>query len=110
MYTIEDMNKTYDWDDEKGQTTNYHFTFGFKTKEQYLEETDGWKAEYKELSKRIRQHKVYRKPSKRPADMADWQNLNTLHSLQEQARLMNAMRVQAKAEAGRRMVRQQQAA
>ena len=109
MYTIEDMTNTIEWTD-KGGIRHYHFTFGFTTKEQYLEETDGWKAEYKELSKRIRQHKVYRKPSKRPDDLDGYQNLRTLWTLQEQARLMNAMRVQAKAEAGRRMVAQREAA
>lgn len=109
MYTIEDMTTTHEWTDQ-GSVTHYHFTFGFKTKEEYLEQTDGWKAEYKELSKRIRQHKLYRKPSKRPAELDGWQNLNTLWALQKQARLMCAMRLQAKAEAGRRMVKQQAAA
>jgi len=109
MYTIGNMTTTHEWTDT-GSVTHYHFTFGFKTKEEYLEETAGWKAEYDELSKRIRQHKVYRKPSKRPAEMDGWQNLRTLTALQEQARIMCAMRVQAKVEAGRRMVEQREAA
>ena len=109
MYTIENMSTTNEWTDN-GSITHYHFEFGFDGKEEYLAQTEGWKTEYKELSKRIRQHKLYRKPSKRPADMDGWKNLCTLHSLQEKARLMNAMRVQAKAEAGRRMVALQQVA
>jgi len=109
MYTITNMTKTNEWTDD-GSITHYHFEFGFDGKEEYLAQTEGWKAEYKELSKRIRQHKLYRKPSKRPNELSDWQNLCTLSTLQEQARMMNAMRVQAKVKAGRDMVQQQKAA
>ena len=77
----------------------------------YMEDqSEGWKAEYKELSKRIRQHKMWRKPKHRPSDMSACGNISTLESLQEQARIMCAMRVQAKAEAGRRMVDERKAA
>jgi len=109
MYTIENLTTKTDWTDD-GPVKTYNFEFGFTSKEQYLEETAGWKAEYKELSKRIRQHKVWRKPKHRPSDMSACGNISTLESLQEQARIMCAMRVQAKAEAGRRMVVERKAA
>lgn len=109
MYTIENMTKTHKWTDN-GSITHYHFEFGFDGKEQYLTQTEGWKAEYKELSKRIRQYKVYRKPSKRPDDMDSYKVYATLSTMQEQARLMGAMRVQAKVAAGKQMVKQQKAA
>ncbi len=109
MYTIENMSTTNEWTDN-GSITHYHFIFGFKTKEQYLDETDDWKAEYKELSARIRKYKLYRKPKNRPEGMEGWKVFSTLGTMQERARLMNAMRVQAKVEAGRRMVQHQAAA
>lgn len=109
MYTIENMTTTHEWTDN-GSITHYHFEFGFDGKEEYLTQTEGWKAEYKELSKRIRLYKSYRKPKNCPEDMAGWKVLSTLSTMQEQARLMNDMRVQAKAEAGRKMVQQQMAA
>ena len=109
MYTIENMTTTHEWTDN-GSITHYHFEFGFNGKEEYLTQTAGWKAEYKELSKRIRKYKLYRKPSKRPADMDSYQVHSTLSTMQEQARLMSAMRVQAKVAAGKQMVKQQMAA
>ena len=109
MYDIQNLTTTTDWTDD-GPVKIYHFEFGFTSKEQYLEETDGWKAEYKELSKRIRQHKMWRKPRHRPDGMSACQNISTLETLQTQARLMCQMRVQAKAEAGRRMVAERMAA
>jgi hypothetical protein len=42
--------------------------------------------------------------------MEGWKVYSTLGTMQEQARIMGAMRVQAKVEAGRRMVQQQKAA
>jgi hypothetical protein len=109
MYTIENLTTTTDWTDD-GPVKIYHFDFAFSSKEQYLEETAGWKAEYKELSKRIRQHKIWRKPKHRPSDTTACQNISTLDNLQTQARLMCQMRVQAKVAAGKQMVAQQQAA
>jgi hypothetical protein len=109
MYAIENMTTTHEWTDN-GSITHYHFTFGFTTKEGYLEQTEGWKADYKELSKRIRKYKAYRKPRNRPEGMEGWKVYSTLGTMQEQARIMGAMRVQAKVEAGRRMVQQQKAA
>lgn len=109
MYTIENMTTTNEWTDN-GSITHYHFEFGFDGKEEYLAQTEEWKAEYKELSKRIRLCKSYRKPKNLPAGMDGYHNLVKLATLQEQARLMNDMRVQAKAEAGRKMVQQQMAA
>ena len=109
MYTIENMTTTHEWTDN-GSITHYKFEFGFDGKEEYLTQTEGWKAEYKELSKRIRKYKLYRKPSKRPEDMDSYKVHSTLSTMQEQARLMNAMRVQAKVQAGKQMVKQQMAA
>lgn len=109
MYTLENLTTTTDWTDD-GPVKIYHFEFSFSSKEQYLEETAGWKREYAELSKRIRQHKIWRKPRHRPDDMSADGNIGTLESLQEQARLMCQMRVQAKVAAGKQMVAQSKAA
>ena len=109
MYDIQNLSTTTDWTDD-GPVKIYHFEFGFTSKEQYLEETAGWKAEYKELSKRIRQHKMWRKPKNLPDDITSQKVHSTLENMQEQARIMCAMRVQAKAEAGRRMVAERKAA
>jgi len=109
---IYEMTKTTDWTDD-GPKTKYHFIFDFEGKEQYLEQRDGWRKEYKELSKRIRQHKLWRKPSLRPEEWNNsygWKNLSMLMNLQEQARMMMQMRTQSKEEANRQMVAQRQAA
>ena len=108
MYVYE-MSKSTEWTDD-GPRTTYTFEFDFANKEEYLEQTAGWKADYKELSRRIRQHKLWRKPRHRPEDMSGWKNLSTLWTLQEQARMMCAMRTQAKAQASRQMVAQREAA
>lgn len=109
MYTITNMTTTNEWTDN-GSITHYNFEFGFDGKEEYLAQTEGWKAEYKELSKRIRLYKTYRKPKNRPADMESWKVHSKLDSMRDQARMMNAMRVQAKLAAGKQMVKQQMAA
>jgi hypothetical protein len=107
MYTIKNMTTKTDWTDS-GPVTTYNFDFGFIGKEQYLEETAGWKAEYRELSQRIRLYKTYRKPSLCPDNIGAV--YSTLGTMQQQARQMCQMRVQAKAEAGRQMVAQRMAA
>ena len=109
MYHIINYTTTTDWT-ENGPVTQHNFEFGFQGKEQYLEQTAGWKAEYKELSARIRQYKQWRKPRLRPADVSGYKVYSTLETMQEQARQMCAMRVQAKAEACRQMVAQRKAA
>lgn len=105
MYNITEMFKKTEWT-EKGPVTIYTFEFDFKNKEEYLEQTAGWKAEYKELSKRIRQYKLWRKPSLCPPDVSVWK----LFGFQEQARQMCQMRVQAKQQAYRQMMAERQAA
>ena len=107
MYHVINMFTKTDWT-ENGPVTHYEFEFGFRGKEQYLDQTAGWKAEYKELSRRIRQYKLWRKPSMRPGDVYDV--YGPLETMQAQARMMCAMRVQAKAEACRQMVEQRKAA
>ena len=109
MYHIINYTTSTEWTDN-GPVTHYEFEFGFRGKEQYLEQTAGWKAEYKELSKRIRQYKLWRKPRLRPDDVSGYKVYSTLETMQEQARMMCAMRVQAKREASRQMVAQREAA
>lgn len=108
MFICEMTSKT-NWTDN-GPKIEYAFIFDFKTKKDYLEQRAGWRAEYKELSKRIRQHKLWRKPSKRPEDVPGWKNMSTLRNLQEQARMMMQMRMQSKAVAREQMVAERKAA
>lgn len=107
MYNIVNMYQKTEWTDD-GPVTHYEFEFGFTGKDQYLEQTAQWKTEYKELSKRIRKYKLWRKPSLCPPDAG--YVLGTLATMQTQARQMCAMRVQAKVEAARQMMEQRQAA
>ena len=107
MYTIKNLTTKTDWTDN-GPVSVHNFEFAFSGKEQYLEETAGWKAEYKELSQRIRLYKTYRKPSLCPDNIGSV--YSTLGTMQEQATIMCQMRVQAKVHAGLQMVKQQQAA
>ena len=100
-YTISNMTTETVWDIEKGPVKTYNFFFAFTTREEYLEETAAWKAEYKELSKRIRQCKLERKPKNRKDGEQDYQVQYRLNTLKEQARMMLQMRKQAKKEAGR---------
>ena len=98
MFKIINMTKETPWTHEGPQLTQYYFDFKCNGKEDYLEQKAGWRAEYKELSNRIRQYKLYRKPRFRPSDIANWQVEGTLATMQEQARMMNQMIVQAKVE------------
>jgi hypothetical protein len=100
MFKIINMTKQTHWTDN-GSWTEYNFDFNFNGKEDYLEQKAGWRAEYKELSNRIRQYKLYRKPRFRPGDIANWQVEGTLATMQSQARMMNQMIVQAKVESWR---------
>ena len=101
MFKIINMTKTTPWTHEGPQLTQYHFEFNFNGKEDYLKQKAGWRAEYKELSQRIRQYKLHRKPRFRPTELEDWKVENILATMQEQARMMNQMIVQAKAESWR---------
>ena len=109
MYHITEMTKTVHWHDN-GSFVEYHPLFGFHGKEQYLEQTAGWKAEYKELSKRIRQYKLWRKLRHRPSDITGYQVYNTLETMQQQARMMCQIRVAAKQESYRQMMAERKAA
>lgn len=109
MYNITNMTTTTKWTDN-GPVKNYTFEFDFDGKEQYLAQTTEWKAAYKELSKNIRQCKLWRKPSQRPQEVHGGNNLSTLDHLQTEARQMCQMRVQAKVESARRMMEHLQAA
>lgn len=106
---IANMTKKTNWTDN-GPKTEYVFEFEFEGKEEYLTQRDGWRKEYKELSKRIRQHKLWRKPDLLPGDMTSWKNMCTLMTLQEQARMMMQMRMQAKEAAREQMMAERQAA
>lgn len=108
MYHIIEMYKTNRWNDDGTSFIEYSFEFGFKGKEQYLEQTAGWKLEYKELSRRIRQYKLWRKPSHCPSDV--YNVYNTLEEMQHQARMMCQQRVQAKVESCRQMMAVRKAA
>lgn len=105
---IANMTKKNVWT-KFGCRVEYEFTFDFKNKEEYLQQRNGWRREYKELSKRIRQHKLWRKKRLRPRDLEDWKNLSTLWTLQEQARMMCQMRIQSKQQAYRQMMAQKAA-
>ena len=109
MYTIKNMFTKTDWTDE-GPKHTYTFEFDFNGKEDYLKQTAGWKAAYKELTRTIRKYKGWRKPSNRPDNVPEYHNQHSLLSLKTEAREMCQMRVQAKAHAGRQMVEQRQAA
>jgi len=110
MFKIINMTKETPWTHEGPQLTQYHFDFNFNGKEDYLEQKAGWKAEYKELSNRIRKYKLYRKPRFRPDQLANLQVENTLAGMQSQARMMNQMIVQAKAESWRQKLAIREAA
>ena len=110
MFKIINMTKTTPWTHEGPQLTQYHFEFNFNGKEDYLEQKEGWRAEYKELSNRIRQYKLYRKPRLRPDDLSGYKVYGTLETMQEQARMMNQMIVQAKAESWRQKLATREAA
>ena len=110
-YHIIEMFKKTEWNDDGTRAvTIYTPEFAFRTREDYLAETASWKAEYKELSKRIRKYKMWRKPRHRPSDIEGYQVYNTLETMQEQARMMLQIRRAAKAEAGRQSVKQKKAA
>ena len=110
MFKIINMTKETPWTHEGPQHTQYHFEFDFDGKEDYLEQKAGWRAEYKELSNRIRKYKLYRKPRFRPDELLDWQVEDTLAGMQSQARMMNQMIVQAKAESWRQKLATREAA
>ncbi len=109
-YIIKNMYTETTWTDN-GPVYSYDFEFAFSTKEEYLEETKVWKREYKELSASIRECKRNRKQDRRQElGLSLWEVQMKLDSLKHDARIMNAMRVQAKAEAGRQMQAQAKAA
>jgi hypothetical protein len=109
MFKIINMTKQTHWTDN-GSWIEYHFSFNFNGKEDYLEQKAGWRAEYKELSSRIRKYKLYRKPRFRPSDLAAQAVEDTLSGMQSQARMMNQMIVQAKAESWRQKLATRKAA
>lgn len=84
--------------------TLYHFTFHFKSKEDYLAFRQEWKAEYKELSKRIRKAKhALKEECRRQARTQGsevcydvYKEEGHLLTLQENARMMMACIEQAK--------------
>lgn len=96
-----DMKTRIVWDGKK-YATEYDFTFFFKTRDEYLKQRLGWRKEYKELSKRIREIKLEIKNLQREGPIANWSKYskrqNTLSILQEKARMMMACKVQSKVE------------
>lgn len=109
-YIINNMYTETLWTDN-GPVDQYTFEFNFSSKEEYLEETRIWKREYAALSKSIRECKRNRKQQRRhELGLSEWEVQFKLKSLKHDARIMNAMRVQAKAEAGRRMRAERKAA
>ena len=112
MYAIEYTTKTGHSNEDGKWLNDYTFTFGFNGRDEYLEQTAAWKARYKEVSKQIRQCKHQRKEANRDLklDPYGYDNARTLGALREEARMLCQMRVQAKVEAGRQMMKQAEAA
>ena len=101
MFNIINMTKKTNYRDDGSNWTEYRFEFIFNGKEDYLKQKAGWRAEYRELSNRIRKYKHYRKPRFRPDGLTNCQVEETLITMKSQARMMNQMIVQAKAESWR---------
>ena len=93
------------------------FTFKFTTKEEYLAFRDGWKAEYLDVSKQIKDAKRDLKSEQRkqagnssePVYYDTWEEENLLSSLQRKARILMAC-VEAVKEYSRKQAEKQRAA
>jgi hypothetical protein len=93
-----DMKTRIEWDGTK-YVTKYEFTFFFKTKEEYLKQRQGWRKEYKELSRRLHNIKLEVKNLQREGKWTEtWKRQGTLAVLKEKARMMMECKMQSKME------------
>ena len=93
-----DMKTRIEWDGTK-YVTKYEFTFFFKTKEEYLKQRQGWRKEYKELSRRLHNIKLEVKNLQRTNNGAEtYKRQRTLSILKEKARMMMECKMQSKME------------
>jgi hypothetical protein len=93
-----DMKTRIEWDGTK-YVTKYEFTFFFKTKEEYLKQRQGWRKEYKELSRRLHNIKLEVKNLQREGKWTEvWKRQRTLAVLKEKARMMMECKMQSKME------------
>lgn len=81
-----------------GQSQAFQFTFGFKTREEYLEFVKAWKAEYAQASKDQRELKLSRKGQ--PAGVGNSINAS-VHAWKPYLTAAIALRKAAKVEAQR---------
>ena len=93
-----DMKTRIEWDGTK-YVTHYDFTFFFKTKEEYLKQRQGWRKEYKVLSRRLHDIKLEVKNLQRAGKWTElWKRQGTLAVLKEKARMMMECKMQSKME------------
>ncbi len=93
-----DMKTHVEWDGTK-YVTKYEFIFFFKTKEEYLKQREGWRKEYKELSRRLHDIKLEVKDLQRTGKGVELsKRQGTLSVLKEKARMMMECKMQSKME------------
>ena len=93
-YTIEDKDYTYLYNKKGVHIVEYTFEFLWETKEEYLAFRDEWKAQYKELSARLKKAKHAVKDAMRQG--GGWREQGHVMSLKSQAHMLLQMREQGK--------------
>ncbi len=116
-YKVKDESRYAMVDDRVVYIEKFVFTFEFTTKEEYLAFRDGWKSEYLDTSKQIKDARRDLKNEQRkqagnssePVYYNTWEEESLLSSLQRKARLLMAC-IEAVKEYSREQAKKQRAA